>query len=207
MTLESARSVLRFRSVRLQALIVICGYVGYKSTDLFSLYARDVYGYDEVAAAQVGALAFWLRPAAAVVAGLLGDRFESSKVIACSFAVLILGCCVIASGVAAPGPGWILAANVAAASVCVYAIRGLYYALFGEANLPLAWTGAATGLVSTIGYTPDVFMGPLSGYLLDGWPGETGHQLVFAIVAGFAAVGLAASLRFRREAAERIQRG
>ncbi len=203
LTFDSARRVLRFPAARLQAIIVICGYVGYKSTDLFSLYARDVYGYDEVAAAHVGALSFWMRPVAAVAAGLLGDRFGSSKVIACSFAVLIVGCGAIASGVLAPGPAWVLTANVAGASACIYAIRGLYFALFGEADLPVAWTGAATGLVSTVGYTPDIFMGPLTGYLLDGWPGEAGHQLVFAAVAGFAAAGLTATLLFRRRAPER----
>jgi len=198
LTLESVRRVVRFRSVWPQAVIVICGYVGYKSTDLFSLYARDVYGYDDVAAAQAGALSFWMRPAAAVVAGWLGDRFASSRVIVWAFAGLVAGCGAIASGALAPGPGWILFANVAGASACIYAIRGLYFALFGEARLPVAWTGAAAGLVSAVGYTPDIFMGPLSGYLLDGWPGETGHQLVFGAVAAFAAAGLAATLLFRR---------
>ena len=44
LTLEGVRSVLRMHAVWLQAVIVICAYVGYKSTDDFSLFARDAFG-------------------------------------------------------------------------------------------------------------------------------------------------------------------
>ncbi len=197
LTLHSVQRALSLPAVRWHAVILLCGYVGYKSTDLFSLYARDVYGYDDVAAAQVGTLSFWMRPAAAVAAGFLGDRIGASKVITGAFALLIAGCGAIALSVLPPGDHWLLVVTVSAASAAVYAVRGLYFALFGEARVPLAWTGGATGLVSVIGYTPDIFMGPLTGYLLDGWPGETGHQLVFGAVGAFAAAGLLATLAFQ----------
>ena len=58
-------------------------------------------------------------------------------------------------------------------------------------------TGTAIGLISTIGFLPDVFMGPLSGYFLDYYPGETGHRLLFATVGGFALVGFMASVWFK----------
>jgi hypothetical protein len=49
-----------------------------------------------------------------------------------------------------------------------------------------------------VGFTPDVFMGPLMGVLLDNSPGVLGHQHVFAAVAVFGAVGLVATIAFRR---------
>jgi sugar phosphate permease len=64
--------------------------------------------------------------------------------------------------------------------------------------VPLAVTGSAVGLVSVIGYTPDVFMGPLMGVLLDRSPGELGHRHVFAVVAGFGALGVVLTWCFRR---------
>ena len=79
----------------------------------------------------------------------------------------------------------------------IYALRGVYFPLFEEAKVPLAITGSAVGLVSVVGYTPDIFMGPLMGYLIDRSPGATGHQHVFAVVAGFAVVGLIATLCFQ----------
>ncbi len=73
-TLAGLRAVVRMPAVWLQAAIIVCAYVGYKSTDDFSLFARDAFGYDDVAAAQVGTISFWVRPFAAVAAGVLADR-------------------------------------------------------------------------------------------------------------------------------------
>jgi hypothetical protein len=88
--------------------------------------------------------------------------------------------------------------TIVATSVGIYALRGVYFALLAEGAVPLAFTGSAIGLVSVIGFTPDVFMGPLMGVLLDGSPGVLGHQHVFAAVAGFGVVGFIAALAFRR---------
>ena len=47
------RKVMKYPAIWLQAIIVICAYVGYKGTDDFSLYARDAFGYDDVEAARI----------------------------------------------------------------------------------------------------------------------------------------------------------
>jgi hypothetical protein len=65
-----------------------------------------------------------------------------------------------------------------------------------EGDVPVAFTGSAVGLVSVLGYTPDVFMGPMMGYLLVSSPGPLGHQHVFLMVFGFAIIGLGASMLF-----------
>ncbi|MCA9685098.1 MAG: hypothetical protein KC457_23140 [Myxococcales bacterium] len=52
-------------------------------------------------------------------------------------------------------------------------------------------------MVSLLGYTPDVFMGPLMGVLTERYPG-VGHQALFYVVAAFAGLGLLATLGFRR---------
>lgn len=190
------RDVARRPTLWLQAGIVVCAYVGYKATDDFSLLARDVYGYDDVAAARVGTLSFWARPLAAVGAGLLGDRIGLSRVTQLSFAGLLIGSLAIAGGLLEPGLHGLLLLVVLGTSVAIYGLRGLYFALFREARLPLAVTGSAVGLVSLVGYTPDVFMGPLAGFLLDRSPGAAGHQHLFAVVAAFAALGLLLTWRF-----------
>jgi len=187
----------RMPAVWLQAVIVVCAYVGYKATDDFSLLARDALGFDEVQAAGIGTLSFWIRAIAAVAAGYLGDRVDSSRVIAGGFAFLIAGSLVIASGVLVPGVAWMLITTIVATSVGIYALRGVYFALLAEGAVPLAFTGSAIGVVSVIGFTPDVFMGPLMGVLLDRSPGVLGHQHVFAAVAVFGVVGLIATLAFR----------
>ncbi len=198
LTLEGVRGASRMPTVRLQALIVVCAYVGYKATDDFSLFARDALGYDVVVAAGIGTLSFWVRPFAAVAAGLLGDRIDSSRVIVWGFGLLTVGSVAIATGALTPGVRWSLVATIVTTSLGIYALRGVYFALLGEGAVPLAFTGSAVGVVSVIGYTPDVFMGPLMGYLIDRSPGAAGHQHVFAAVACFGVVGFVATLAFRR---------
>ncbi len=198
LSFSGVRAACRMPAVWLQAVIVVCAYTGYKATDDFSLLSRDALGFDDVQASGIGTLAFWIRAAAAIAAGYLGDRIDASRVILWGFAILIGGCLLIASGVLVPGPAWMLIATIVTASVGIYALRGVYFALLAEGAVPLAYTGSAAGVVSVLGFTPDVFMGPLMGVLLDSSPGLPGHQHVFAAVAGFGAVGLLAALAFRR---------
>lgn len=83
-------------------------------------------------------------------------------------------------------------------SAAVFALRGIYFALFEEGNVSAAETGTATGLVSVIGFTPDIFMGSMSGWILDRSPGVAGHQDFYLVMACFAFLGLAASVLFGR---------
>ena len=198
LSMEGVARVATMPSVWLQAAIILCAYVGFKAIDDFSLYANQVVGLDEVDAAQAGVLSLWIRPFAAVGAGLLADRIGATTMTTCSFALLALGSLILASGLIGSGMVWIFLLTIVCSSMGIFALRGLYFAIMREGKVPLAYTGATVGLVSMIGYTPDVFMGPLMGYLLDQSPGALGHQQVFWVVTGFAVLGLLASWRFAK---------
>jgi len=71
----------------------------------------------------------------------------------------------------------------------VYAARSLYFAVMEEGQIPLILTGTAVGLISLVGYTPDIFAGPAMGYLLENSPGAKGHQHVFWMLAFFSFIG------------------
>ena len=193
LSLRSVAGVLRLPAVWLQALIILCAYSGFRAIDDFPLYANQVLGLNEVEAAGVGAISLWMRPIAAVTAGFLADRFGAARLTLISFVLLLTGSVMLASGLSAYG---VFVVAVACASLGVFALRGLYFAIMREGRIPLAVTGTAVGFVSFIGYTPDVFMGPLMGYLLDSSPGIAGHQDVFMVVSGFAVAGLAATVLF-----------
>ncbi len=190
--------VLRMPTVWLQAIVVVCAYVGYKGLDDVSLYAHDVLDFDEVQAAKVGTLSMWIRPFAAVAAGLLADRFGVARLTIVSLLIFGIGSAVIAAGAFRPGMTVFFGATLISTSAAVFALRGLYYAMMEEGRVPFGDTGSAVGIVSVVGYTPEIFMGPLMGILLDRWPGELGHQYVFAVLALSALVGLVASIVFWR---------
>jgi MFS family permease len=59
-------------------------------------------------------------------------------------------------------------------------------------------TGTATGLISLVAYTPDVFMPALAGHLLDRYAaGGVGYRYFFLIMALFAVSGVGFTLLFR----------
>uniref|UniRef100_UPI00356A0AD4 MFS transporter n=1 Tax=Novipirellula sp. TaxID=2795430 RepID=UPI00356A0AD4 len=195
-TWAGAVAVLKMPAVAVQALIIVCAYVGYKGLDDVSLYAREVLEYDEVAAAHTSTVSMWVRPIAAIAAGIIADRTRISRITALSFLILALGCGAIALGWFKPGMNAVFFGVIIVTSAAVFALRGLYFAIMQEGHVPIRYTGTAVGVVSAIGYTPDVFMGPMMGKLLDDSPGALGHQHLFAVIAAFALVGLVASLAF-----------
>ena len=187
--------------VWLQAIIIVCAYVGFKATDDFSLYAKEVLQVNEVEAARIGTYSLWIRPLAAVAAGFLADRFGSGRMTVVSFCLLAAGSAALGANVLTPSMYVHYIVTIVCASLGIFALRGLYYAIMEEGQVPLSYTGSAVGLVSVIGYTPDVFMGPLMGHLLDSAPGATGHCHVFLVVMAFSVAGLVASLLFIRQSA------
>ncbi len=196
--LSGVRQLLRKRTIWLQAVIVLCAYVGYKTTDDFSLYASDAFGYNDVAAAHIGTISFWVRPLAAVIAGFLADRIRSSKVTILGFGLMFFGSVAIAAGILNPDMYLALVFTIVITSTGIYALRGIYFALFQESGVPLVMTGSAVGLVSVIGFAPDIFMGPLMGFLIDRSPGALGHQHVFVVLGAFSLIGLVAALLFEK---------
>ena len=89
----------------------------------------------------------------------------------------------------------------------VFAIRGIYFALLEENKTPAHVTGAAVGLMSVIGFTPDFFFGPITGRILDATPGVGGHQNYFMFLAGIMIMGLVAVgwlLWLRRQGVQKL---
>ena len=185
-------------TVWIQALIIICAYCGYKISDDFSLYAQEVMGYNEVNAAGIGTLTLWVRPIVTVLAGIIGDRISSSKALIFVFGLMALGAAGMGSGILGPDITWLFLVMVLTTSTGIFALRGLYFAITKEGKVPLAFTGTAVGLISVIGYTPDIFMGPLMGYILDSNPGVPGHRQVFLMLAGISIVGMILGVIFRK---------
>jgi sugar phosphate permease len=188
--LAGMAAVIRRPIVWAQAAVIVCAYCAYKGLDNYSLYAVQVLGMDEVEGAKFTAYAAYIRPVAAVAAGFIADRFSAAKTIGLTFLILTASYVVLA--VAAPTPSWlpIIYANIFVSFFAVFGLRGVYFALLQETRTPAHLTGTTVGMVSFVGYTPEIFFASIAGRILDHAPGIKGHQDYFAFLAGIAIVGL-----------------
>ena len=197
---KDIKQVLKLPSVWLLMVIILCGYVGYKITDIISQYAEEVMLYNQVEAAKVGTLLQFLRPATGILFGLIADRLKITWLLVVGFFFALIGGLLFASGIIAPSTTTLFFISVLVIAVGVYAIRALYFGVMQVGKIPLTLTGTAVGLISLIGYTPDVFAGPAYGMLLDAHPGEElGHQHVFWMLSAFAFVGGVAAFIYHQK--------
>lgn len=192
-TIENFKIVLKFKTVWLLMIIILCAYYGYKMTNLFSQYAEQIMHYDKIEAAKVGTYLLYMRPVIGIVIGLLADRTKASLWIIIGFFLMTLTSLVFASGIINDSTPLLFILSIGTMAVGVYSARVLYFATLEEAKIPLTVTGTAVGFISIIGYTPDIFTGLINGYFLDAYNAEVGHQIVFAIMAGFSLVGFIAA--------------
>ncbi|MEQ8278877.1 MAG: MFS transporter [Deltaproteobacteria bacterium] len=190
-------TVLKMPSIWLQAGLLVCAYVAYKGIDYYSLYAVDGYGLNEVEGARVSVIGSWTRPIAAVAAGFFADRTRPTTAAALCFAVLFGGHLSFAFVPPSSGTA-ILWANVVVTCAVAFGLRGVYFAIMEEVKIPHLVTGTAVGIISVVGFTPDIFVAPVAGALIDGTPGVAGFQQFFVLLAAFSFVGLACAVLIRR---------
>lgn len=194
--LSSALRLLINPRIWLQGVVVVCAYCGYKGLDNYGLYAFQILQLSEVDAAAFTAAAAFLRPVAAIAAGLLADRFQPSRVITLAF-----GLAAASYGLMLLSPAYtgisLMIANLSISAAAMFAIRGIYFALIHECQMPRNATGVAVGTISMLGFTPDIFFAPLAGRLLDRAPGVAGYHAYFLLLGAFAIIGIAASMALR----------
>ena len=178
----------------LQAIIVICAYCAYKGLDNYSLYVNQVMGLNDVESAEFASMAAYLRPIAAITAGFLADRYITSRIVKYSFLILIFS--YISLFLVSPSSliETIIFGNIIISFIGVYAIRGIYFALLDETNTSFNITGTAVGLISVIGFTPDIFFHSIAGRILDASPGLQGHQNFFLLLATISIIGILATI-------------
>ncbi|MCW9016167.1 MAG: hypothetical protein OQJ89_04320, partial [Kangiellaceae bacterium] len=131
-------------------------------------------------------------PIVALIAGLLADRVSSSKTIKIFFGLASLS--FIAMALIKPDVGSeilvLVIFNIGVTFIAVYALRAVYFALVAESKIKLSSSGTAIGLISLIGFTPDIFFSAITGRILDSYPGFEGFQNYFLLMCFISLLGL-----------------
>lgn len=203
LTKDDFKKVMKIPSIWFLMIIILCAYFGYKTTDIFSLYANEVMGFDDIKSAKVGTSLLYLRPIIGVIIGLLADRTRASLWLIIGFFFTLITSVIFATGIINEQTTLLFSLSIGLMAIGVYSARVLYFAAMEEGNIPVELTGTAVGILSIVGYTPDIFSGPILGILLDSSPGKLGHQHVFMVLAGFTLVGLITSVLLYKNSKKR----
>ena len=186
--------VFKIPAVWVIALVILCCYSVFLGTTYFTPYLTEVFGMTVAAAAVIATIrTYVLQLFGGPVGGIIADKITISKTITISFVVIVVGTILFAimpSGASV----MILMVVLVVTMLAIYFMRGIYFASVDEVSIPLAISGTAIGIISFIGFFPDVYMNIVAGMLLDATPGAGGYQQLFIVMAVFAIVGLIASI-------------
>jgi len=196
--IKSLLELAKLKSVWLISFIILCAYMGYKITDIYSLYASEVMLFDEINAARVGALQQYLRPIVCISIGFFTDKNGNINNILIGFFVMMVGSILFASGLIKVSMNMLFIISLIIVASGTYAIRGLYFSILKDGKIPYILSGSAIGLISIVGYSPDIFATPLYGYILDNYPGIRGHQYVYLILFLSSLIGICVCLKFKK---------
>jgi sugar phosphate permease len=128
------------------------------------------------------------------IAGFIADKMGSPTKTSLIGLILLffsaLGLLMLPAG-ASPLTAIVL---VLALGFFVSGVRGIYYATMNEARIPVALTGTAVGIISTIGFMPDAFIFTQVGRWLDAYTAEIAYNMIFRYMLITITVAFAAGI-------------
>ena len=194
--------VLGSPAIWLQAVIIIAAYSAFKMFDNYGLYAEDAYGMSRTTSAKLVAYVSFLRAGAALSAGFVADRWLGTRpTIQLCFALLLGTYAFFLFVSPQPSVVWWMVGSMGLSCIAFFSLRGIYFALLEDTGIPRHLTGTAVGVISFVGFTPEIYMGPMTGWLIrearESGEVLVGYQQIFLILTVLCICGMAATLALR----------
>ena len=180
--LDDLKDVLSRREIWLCAICIVCGYQLFYATYSFAAYLQQNFSLTAVMVGYITVAKLWMRPIGGIAAGFIGDWANPEKVLSI---LLILASCALAlmAFVPASSSALLMITVVLLIGLLTYGVRGLYWATLGGCNVPNKIKGLAIGIISMIGYFPEVYLPLLSAALIENYPGGLGYKIYYLIVS------------------------
>lgn len=182
-------SVLKLPAVWIIGIVTFCNYIFCLSVYYFVPYATSLLGASVAFGATLAAFKRFLSPVSNVGGGYIGDKIGTGNLLFTSFLVMAGGTLAV---LLLPLNKSFLAVFVVL-YILVYLFFNINYsltwAMMEEGKIPKQYSGTAAGIISTVGYLPEVFCSLLAGKLLDAHPGVTGYRYYFSFLIAALLVG------------------
>ena len=176
--------------------IIICAYCGFRALDNIGLYLSDTTNLNDVQTSFYVTFLGYFRIIGAFFAGIIADKIKSEKFICYSFSVAIVSQLIASQlDTSLSYPALFITGNIIVMYLAIISLRAVYFSLVKTSGCPQIYTGTSVGIISVIGFTPDIFFHPLMGRLLDANPGVPGHQDFFFVMFIISLLGLIATMK------------
>lgn len=181
----------------LLSIIILCAYCSYKNVGIFPIYLKDVKELSIQESSTFTSYIFWARPISALLAGVFADKL-SVKVNGGRFITLFIFFLLAALSQLLLAidtlQNYSLVLSTFLFTTCfAYALRAIYFSVFGNFKIKDNIIGTTVGIVSLVGFLPDFFFGALTGYLIDTYPGQVGYSYVFYFNGFLLLIGTSAA--------------
>lgn len=195
--LEDLKQVLGRVEIWLCAIIILCGYQLFWATYSFSGYLQNHFGMSAVTVGSITVAKLWMRPIGAATAGFAGDFLGREFVLA---VLLVLASLALAAMAFLPASAAtaLLLAVVLLVGILTYAVRGVYWSTLESCGVPDRIKGLAIGVISLVGYFPDIYLPLLNTALLEAYPGRSGYVIYFLALSAMGFIGVAAAWQLGR---------
>lgn len=153
----------------------VYGLIGYLNT-----YAVKYFGLSAALGSTLGGIRYLIQGVGGIVGGFLADKIRSRVkviVIGCSGLAICFGLLILMPAKAILLPAVVI--NFLFGLLFIYAVRSQYFAIHDDAGIPVAMSGRVSGIVSCLGYAPDIFMFALVGSWMDSY-GLVGFKMTWA---------------------------
>ena len=193
---EQIKEVASHEEIWLCGICILTGYQLFWATYSFSAYMQIHYGLTAVAVGSITVAKLWMRPLGAVSAGFAGDFLDRERVLG---VLLLLASVSLAAMVYLPAGSSTAAllGIVLVVGFLTYAVRGIFWSTLESCDISNKIKGLAIGIISLVGYSPDIYLPLLNGYLLEQYPGKQGYSIYFLAIASMGVVGAIAAWRLK----------
>ncbi len=168
--------------------IIFCGYAVFWTVYYLGGFLQTNVGIDAVAVGTITVIILWMRPVGGFVGGFLADKIGRPTTIriAIAGAAVLL---VVAALVPTTSVG-LFPIIMVIMGIFLYMIRGTYWSLLGMSKIDATMMGTAIGLISFLGYLPDIILPQLNNFLWATFGDKGGYNAYFIVSAVIGIVGL-----------------
>ncbi|GLC31811.1 MFS transporter [Clostridium omnivorum] len=189
-TLADFVKVFKNKYVYIMGGIIFMSYAVYWTVYYLGGFLQTNAGVDAVSVAAIMVVVLWMRPVGGVIGGFLADKFGKEKTLAGALIGAVVCLILIASlsGAVIGKTGFYIL--IVITGIFLYAIRGTYWSLLGDAKIDISIVGAAIGFISFVGYLPDIILPKFNTFLFNTFGGNGGYNAYFIASAIMGVIGI-----------------